>query len=59
MKELTIEEQKKLKALAFMLEQELSRGSWDNETESEKLIEFAESFNKQFVNPDLGGKNGK
>lgn len=42
-----IDDAKKLTANIFQLEQEINRGKWDENTERDRLIEFAESFDKQ------------
>ena len=56
---MNLENAKKLTANIFQLEQELSRGKWDEDTERDKLIEFAETFNEKVkMNANLreGGK---
>ncbi len=46
MKKLSEEKAKELVAAVFAFEQELQRGTWDNETHLIKLIDFAENFKR-------------
>ncbi len=41
---MTIKDAEQLTAHIFQLEQELMRGTWDEEEEAIKLIEFAKNF---------------